>query len=212
MADLFDPIQILIVSANQLARVGLASLLSDYEMGDVIGEAGNFDQLPAQLDTMRPDALLWDLGWDAELGLETMRGLAGRGSTPPIVALASSEDDAQAAMDAGCSAVLGQDSSPDQMVVALMAGLQGLNVYDSLFAPKSTPIVNTSELTDPITRRENEVLQLLAEGLSNKGIAYQLDISEHTVKFHVNALMTKLNAGSRTEAVVQATRLGLIIL
>jgi DNA-binding NarL/FixJ family response regulator len=57
-----------------------------------------------------------------------------------------------------------------------------------------------------------EVLQLLAEGLPNKAIARQLNISDHTVKFHVNAIMSKLNAQSRTEAVVQATRLGLILL
>jgi DNA-binding NarL/FixJ family response regulator len=65
---------------------------------------------------------------------------------------------------------------------------------------------------EELTPRELEVLQLLAEGLSNKAIAYRLDISEHTVKFHVNAILGKLSAQSRTEAVVQATRLGLIIL
>ena len=63
-----------------------------------------------------------------------------------------------------------------------------------------------------MTPRELEVLQLLAEGLANKAIALQLDISEHTVKYHVNAIMSKLNAQSRTEAVVRAARLGLIAL
>ena len=63
-----------------------------------------------------------------------------------------------------------------------------------------------------LTPRELEVLQLLAEGLANKAIALQLDISEHTVKFHVNAILAKLGVQSRTQAVVRATRLGLIIL
>ena len=63
-----------------------------------------------------------------------------------------------------------------------------------------------------LTPREREVLQLLAEGLANKAIAQRLAISEHTVKFHVNAIMSKLGAQSRTAAVVQATRLGLIML
>jgi DNA-binding NarL/FixJ family response regulator len=65
---------------------------------------------------------------------------------------------------------------------------------------------------EALTPRELEVLQLLAEGLPNKTIARQLSISEHTVKFHLNAIMSKLGAQSRTEAVVRATRLGLIIL
>ncbi|MBI1880571.1 MAG: response regulator transcription factor, partial [Chloroflexi bacterium] len=63
-----------------------------------------------------------------------------------------------------------------------------------------------------LTPRELEVLQLLAEGLPNKAIARRLDISDHTVKFHVNAILSKLSAQSRTDAVVRATRLGLILL
>jgi DNA-binding NarL/FixJ family response regulator len=63
-----------------------------------------------------------------------------------------------------------------------------------------------------LTPREREVLQLLAEGLPNKTIASRLNISEHTVKFHVNAIMTKLGAQSRTDAVMRATRSGLILL
>jgi DNA-binding NarL/FixJ family response regulator len=67
-------------------------------------------------------------------------------------------------------------------------------------------------LAEELTPREREVLQLLAEGLANKAIAQQLTISEHTVKFHVNAIMSKLGAQSRTAAVVRATRLGLVVL
>jgi len=65
---------------------------------------------------------------------------------------------------------------------------------------------------DTLTPRESEVLHLIAEGLPNKQIAQKLSISEHTVKFHVNAILTKLGAQSRTEAVVRATRAGLIAL
>jgi DNA-binding NarL/FixJ family response regulator len=67
-------------------------------------------------------------------------------------------------------------------------------------------------LVEPLTPRELEVLRLMAEGLPNKGIAQRLEISEHTVKFHVNAILGKLGVESRTEAVVRATRLGLILL
>jgi DNA-binding NarL/FixJ family response regulator len=80
----------------------------------------------------------------------------------------------------------------------------------ALLAP-ATPLPEPL-LVEELTPRELEVLRLLAEGLSNKAIAQQLDISDHTVKFHVNAIMSKLGAQSRTAAVVQATRLGLIVL
>jgi DNA-binding NarL/FixJ family response regulator len=79
-----------------------------------------------------------------------------------------------------------------------------------LLRPDSSP--DLPPLPEPLTPREQEVLQLLAEGLPNKAIARQLEISDHTVKFHVNAIMGKLGAQSRTEAVVRATRLGLVLL
>ena len=87
-------------------------------------------------------------------------------------------------------------------------------VLDSNLAAAVLP--DKSEMPVPpveeLTPRELEVLGLLAEGLANKAIAYRLDISEHTVKFHVNSILSKLGAQSRTEAVIYATRLGLILL
>ena len=81
--------------------------------------------------------------------------------------------------------------------------------------PELTPPVPHTppgDAVEALTRRELEVLRLLAEGSPNKAIAYRLDISEHTVKFHVNSIFTKLHAQSRTEAVAIATRLGLVLL
>jgi DNA-binding NarL/FixJ family response regulator len=92
--------------------------------------------------------------------------------------------------------------------------VRGLIVCDStlaaVFFPASHP--GAAPLLDPLTPREIEVLQRVAEGLPNKVIADRLHISEHTVKFHLNSLMGKLGAQSRTEAVVRATRLGLLLL
>jgi DNA-binding NarL/FixJ family response regulator len=83
-------------------------------------------------------------------------------------------------------------------------------VFDPAFALRVAPA--RASLVEDLTPRETQVLQLIAEGKSNKTIARELDISEHTVKFHVNAILGKLNAASRTEAVVLATRLGLVML
>ncbi len=109
------------------------------------------------------------------------------------------------------------------MAAALLAVAEGLAVLDADFQqalagpnPSSSPAPQYGGDEPPpveeLTPRELEVLRLVAEGLPNKTIAQRLDISEHTVKFHVNALLGKLGVGSRTEAVVRATRLGLIFL
>ena len=81
---------------------------------------------------------------------------------------------------------------------------------DPALAAGSAPAAPGSDSAPLLTPREHDVLRLLAEGLPNKGVASRLEVSEHTVKFHVNSIMGKLNAQSRTEAVILATRLGLL--
>ena len=111
-------------------------------------------------------------------------------------------------------ALLLNDSDPDAIVAALTALKQGLTAID----PRLTDLLGSATRGDypppsePLTARENEVLQLLVRGLTNRAIAQELGITQHTVKFHVNAIMSKLGAQSRTEAVVRATQLGLILL
>jgi DNA-binding NarL/FixJ family response regulator len=104
--------------------------------------------------------------------------------------------------------------SGERLLAAIEAVYWGLIAVEpelmALLAPAG--VLPELPLAEELTPRELEVLRLLAEGLSNKAIAQQLDISDHTVKFHVNAIMKKLGAQSRTAAVVQATRLGLIVL
>ena len=106
-------------------------------------------------------------------------------------------------------------ASPAVISAALAALVQGLVVMSPELQPNTTTasaaLIETSP-HDMLTSREQEVLRLLAEGLANKQIAVRLSISEHTVKFHVNAIMGKLGVQSRTEAVVRATRLGMIAL
>ena len=106
------------------------------------------------------------------------------------------------------------DTDAELLAAAVSALDQGLVVVDPALAAALFPN-NSASPTAPaesLTPREMEVLQLLAEGLPNKIIAARLSVTDHTVKFHVNAIMSKLGVQSRTEAVVHATRLGLIIL
>jgi two-component system nitrate/nitrite response regulator NarL len=110
--------------------------------------------------------------------------------------------------NAGARGLLRRDTTPEPLLAALGAVLAGLLVLDpalggSLATRAAPPAAD-------LTPREVEVLALLAEGLANRAIAQRLAISEHTVKFHLNAILGKLGAQSRTEAVVLAIRLGLI--
>lgn len=115
---------------------------------------------------------------------------------------------------AGIRGVLSWDATPQEIESALIAVSAGLVVTAPEFLEglHSNAEANAEELAEPLSEREWEVLDLLAEGLSNKLIAHRLSISEHTVKTHVAAIFAKLGASSRTEAVSQAIRRGLVML
>lgn len=204
---------VLIIADDPLARAGLATLLEDREELHVVGQVAAGDSLLSDLDAYRPDVILWDFGWDPERIPEILADV-----DLPVLALLPSDDVAEQlaieAWQAGASGLLLREGELDRLVTALLTIAQELLVIDPALAPALRPDLPTSgpALVEPLTPREQEVLQLVAEGLSNRAIAHQLSISEHTVKFHVNAIMTKLDAQSRTEAVVRATRLGLILL
>jgi DNA-binding NarL/FixJ family response regulator len=135
-------------------------------------------------------------------------------SEPPAVVLMADQSHASEAWDAGARGVLPRDADTSTLMSALVAVAHGLAVAGPDFSP--SPAKADDDAPPPsqvdVTPRELEVLNLMAEGLPNKTIALRLDISEHTVKFHVNSMLGKLGAHSRTEAVTRATRLGLITL
>ena len=115
---------------------------------------------------------------------------------------------------AGARGALSQDVNPHQIVAAVYAAAAGLRVMPveegMTFPPRSPMHEPVEEIVEPLTPRELDVLEMLAEGLSNKMIAHRLSISDHTAKFHVNSILAKLNAGTRTGAVTRGIRLGLI--
>jgi DNA-binding NarL/FixJ family response regulator len=154
--------------------------------------------------------VLWDLGLDVDRGAEILPQVAELGF--PIVGLVPHPRHAVSIAASGASGVLLRDAGTDELLGALEAVARGLVVFHRDAAREIVRAPATVDSFEPLTRREIEVLQLLAEGLPNKLIANRLGISEHTAKFHVNAILTKLGAQGRTEAVVRAARLGLIIL
>lgn len=212
-----EPLRVMLIADDPLVRSGLAALLSNRSDCHVVGQAASDTDLIAGADVYRPDVLLWDMGWEPlhatrPSRLECLAELRD-GGVDSVVLL----QDAQAGAEvwhAGARGLLMRQVEADQLAAALQAVAQGLMVWNETFSVAAPMGAAAGTLLDGnvLTPREHEVLQLLAEGLPNKIVADRLRISEHTVKFHVNAIMGKLGAQSRTEAVVLATRRGLILL
>lgn len=210
-----NTISLLVVASDPLARAGLAALLTAEPTCDVVAQMSLADWLiDVEADEWAAnlaDVLIWDVGW------ETLSLSADDEPFPlPVVALLPDETAVSPIWQLGIQAILRRDAATAAITAAARAILQHTVVLDPEFVTAVMP--QTADVTideadfAELTPRESEVLQLLAEGLTNKAIAQQLRISSHTVKFHVNAILSKLNAQSRTEAVVKATRLGLLLL
>jgi DNA-binding NarL/FixJ family response regulator len=189
-------LRVLLVTEDPIARAGLGLLLS--HEGVELAPEGT----PA-------DVALVDLRGDGAGVAAAPRGL-------PWLALVEDEGSTDEALQHGARGVLLRGGEVRALARALAAVASGLAVLEPAMVATARPrgVVSSEETapTEPLTARELEVLERLAEALPNKLIAHRLGISEHTVKFHVNAVLTKLGAGSRTEAVVRAARLGLVLL
>ena len=211
-------IRVFIVAASSLARAGLQSLLGVRDV-EVVGSIANFESLSGQWPDVEADVVLVEVSGDQFEGVIDSLAASQLASEANIVILSNHSEPRwfAEALRAGVRAVLPSDISQDQLVGALEAAAAGLIVMhpaevDAMFpaaVPASRPFV---ELTEPLTPRESEVLQMLASGLANKEIAARLAISDHTVKFHVASILGKLGAGSRTEAVSLGIRRGLVLL
>jgi len=211
-------IRVFIVAASPLARAGLENLLEAREF-EVVGSIATIETLTDVLADAAPDVLLVDSSgepFDAAMGSILSSGLAADMSVVILgdgVAPAASAD----ALRAGIRGALPSDISPDQLVAALQAAASGLFVLHPSHANEALPAGSAparapDQLAESLTRRELEVLQMLAAGLSNKEIASRLNISDHTAKFHVASILGKLGTSTRTEAVSLGIRRGLVLL
>jgi DNA-binding NarL/FixJ family response regulator len=211
-------IRVFIVAASPLARAGLENLLAARDV-EVVGSNSTSETLAEILADAAPDVVLIDSsGEPFEPLLESILA-SGLASDVSVVILGEGMTPAAAAdaLRGGIRAALPGDISPAQLVAAIEAVASGLLVLHPSHASEGLPAGSApsralDELAESLTRRELEVLQMLAAGLSNKEIAARLNISDHTVKFHVASILGKLGAASRTEAVSLGIRRGLVLL
>lgn len=215
-------IQVLVVASSLVMQAGLEALIATSPVLEVIGKATDL----AILDTLQPelpDVVLWH--WPL-LQSDRLPSLDASFRNPllsdgPAVVLLVEDWQADAfavALQAGVRGILPAEATATELIAALEATALGLTVLhpevsEALLASLPSAVLSLSaEPNAALTTREVEVLTMLAEGLGNKAIARRLAISEHTVKFHIGSIFSKLNASSRTEAVIVGARQGLILL
>jgi two-component system nitrate/nitrite response regulator NarL len=207
-----DAIGVLVIARYPSLRAGLRALVEQTPGLAVVADAPD-DEIDSPDE---PAAIVVDV--DAHQSGLLDRLAASYPNAALLLLLDSPSEYRQLPPADRATAVLLKDASGDEIGAAIYAALQGLVVLDPAIARElatltpSLPDTPDIDLIDPLTEREHQVLELLALGLPNKTIAIELGISEHTAKFHVGAIMSKLSAASRTEAVAIAARQGLLVL
>jgi DNA-binding NarL/FixJ family response regulator len=196
-------IRVAVLAPALALRVGLREVFRGLEDVEVVSDASTLDETPeADVLVLTSPDYLSDLDEDV----------------PAVLLLTDEQSAALQLMDLPVWGVLSLDASPEELSAAVRALGEGLwtgspALLQSIFERQPTFMVeNGDPIVDPLTPREREVLQLAAEGLANKQIALSLEISEHTVKFHLSSLYTKLGVTSRTEAIRAGARRGWVVL
>jgi DNA-binding NarL/FixJ family response regulator len=213
-----SPARVAVVAASPQARASLQALVEAAPGLDFAGSAADAAAIADRFAGELPDVVLVEL---EPLVGDLPAPEAGRNPAMPALVLLADEADCvwiHEALTGSATALLPRSATPGEIIAAIEAVAEGLCVLSPeivvrLLAERKTPRQMTSAaLIELLTPREIEVLAMLAEGLGNKEIARQLDISDNTVKFHLSSIFGKLGASSRTEAVMQGMRHGLIMM
>ena len=215
-----DPIGVLIVDDHAVVREGLRSFLELQDGIRVLGEAADGERAVALAAELCPDVILMDLVMPGTGGVAAMRALHERGDGARVIVLTSFLDDDRLipALRAGAAGYLLKDVAPAELARAVRRACAGEAMIDPTVAARllrtlsegGLPAAGAGPLGSDLTRREREVLELIARGRSNKRIARELEIAEKTVKTHVGHVLAKLGVTDRTQAALLAVREGLV--
>jgi DNA-binding NarL/FixJ family response regulator len=206
-------IRIFVVDDHPVVRAGLVTILGTQPDFVVVGEAEDADTAINRLLTLRPDVLLLDLEMPGGDGVDVLNRARESGSDARALVFTAfdADDRILAAVRAGAQGYLLKGAPREELFRAIRVVHAGGSLLEPVVASKLLRQVRHPATPDMrVTARELEVLRLVARGRQNKEIARDLAVTERTVKFHLSALMRKLGAGNRMEAVSAAIRLGLI--
>jgi DNA-binding NarL/FixJ family response regulator len=211
------PIRILVVDDHPIVRDGLLAILGTQPDFAVIGEAGTGADAVRLSQTLNPDVVLLDLEMPEMDGVEALQQMRHLRPDICVIVLTAFDTDERivSAVRAGAQGYLLKGTPREEIFRAIRVVSQGGSLLEPLVASKLMHHLESGaqqprQPSESLTEREREVLQLLAQGRTNKEIAASLVISERTVKFHVSSILAKLNVGNRTEAVTLAAQQGLV--
>jgi len=201
-------IRVLIVDDHPIMRVGIAAIVNAQADMKVVGQAGNVAEALRMYEAQQPDLTLMDLRLPDRSGVEAIRMIRARSPRARVIVLTTYEgdEDIHQALEAGARGYLIKGMPHDALVKALYRVHAGQR-----FIPQPVSEALSSRLPGShLSQREQQVLQLMFAGKSNREIAEELDIKEATVKSHVSVILMRLNVSDRTQAVVESLKRGLV--
>jgi len=207
-------IRVLVVDDHAIVRKGVKALLAEIEEIEIVGEAGNGQEAIEQAETLQPDVILMDLVMPVMDGIEAIAQITAKQPETRILALTSfsTDDKIFPAIKSGAIGYLLKDSDPQDLVIAIQKVYRGEPSLHPIIAQKVLQELGLPSdrppTPDPLTEREEEVLRLVAKGMSNQEIAEQLVIAEVTVRTHVSHILDKLHLANRVQATLYALREG----
>ena len=202
------PIRVLIVDDHSVVRRGIAAIIDMEDDAIVVGQASDGAEAIALWRTLQPDVVLMDLRMPGMEGVEAIRRICSEDDQAGIIVLTTfdHDEDIYAGLRAGAKAYLLKDVEPEELFRCIRA----VHAGEAYLQPKVAAKLAQRVQEEPLTEREEQILKLLAEGKSNRGIGQVLHISESTVKSHMKSLFVKLDVTSRAEAIALAARRGLV--
>lgn len=207
-----EPIHVVLADDHSVVRRGIRDFLTDAGDIVVVAEAENGTQAIDYVIEYQPDVVLLDIQMPGDNGIEVARQLRARGFNLGILILTAFDDPPyiKAALDVGANGYVLKSANADELVEAVRSVYEGkLVLKSSLNIPSVEGPTNDPSQTK-MTEREIEVLNLAAQGLTNKAIGFKLSISDRTVQGHLANIYERLGVSSRTEAVTRAVQLNLI--
>ncbi len=208
-------IRVLLADDHAVVRAGIRQFLEQAGDIQVIGEASDGEQAINMIEQLVPDVAVLDIQMPKATGIEVTREIRARRLPIGVLILTSYDDDPyiSAVLKTGANGYVLKTATPDEIINAIRDVHQGKSVLDSMILPKVFAQLshqNQPPVFDALSDRENEILLLVAKGLTNKAIGNNLKISDRTVQGHLARIFEKLQVFSRTEAVMKGISLGLI--
>jgi DNA-binding NarL/FixJ family response regulator len=201
-------IRVVLVDDHTVMRAGTRRILEDEPDIEVVGEAGDGAEALALTDALAPDIIALDIGMPGMDGIRMCRTLRERGAGPRILILTGHDKEGyvRALRQLGVQGYLLKSAGPDELVQAIRSIFAGQEVFSSSIARYLGP--SDADATPRLTRKEQDILVAVTQGLRNHEIASNQSITLNTVEFHMRNLFIKLGASSRADAVLRARRLG----